>query len=438
MARADVGDGIHRTAGLDGRCARMNRPIRLCVLASAVALCAGGCSLMDGGVFSRAGTTLPPAPAAQPPVAVEPVEAVAAPPGRAEFFDKSPVAQSQLPQAVNVFGEFDGEGGAHPGAAPVQLPPRFGPGGFEQVTFVDEGYDTDVEISPDAKWIVFASTRHNERPELYTQKIGGAAVTQLTSDDSEDAFPTFSPDSRRIAFSSTRNGSWDLYVMDADGRNVTQVTATSNMHELHPSFSPDGTRLAYCATGTRSGQWELWIVDLKTMQRRMIGYGLFPVWSPRSDIDQIAFQRARQRGSRWFSLWTADIVDGEAGRLTEVAVSANAAIVSPAWNADGTQIAFSTIVNPNGAQSHRGGTQQDIWVINADGTGRRRITDGNGVNATPSWSSDNRIYFISDRGGCDAIWSARVSPAPPALRARQNQEEPNGATDPFASSSDGN
>ena len=65
-------------------------------------------------------------------------------------------------------------------------------------------------------------------------------------------------------------------------------------------------------------------------------------------------------------------------------------------------------------------------------------TFGNGVNATPSWSSDNRIYFISDRGGCDAIWSARVSPAPPALRARQNQEEPNGATDPFASSSDGN
>lgn len=335
-----------------------------------------------------------------------------------------------LAPRVNIFGEIDGR------PAPA---PRFAPGGYEQVTFVDEGYDTDVEVSPDARWLVFASTRHNERPEIYLQRVGGMSVTQLTNDDADDAFPTFSPDGRHVAFASTRNGSWDLYVMDLDGRNLTQVTATPHMQELHPSFSPDGTRLAYCATGTRSGQWELWVVDLRSGQRRMVGYGLFPVWSPRTDKDQIAFQRARQRGSRWFSLWTADLVDGEARSATEVAVSANAAIVSPAWSPDGGMLTFSTIVNPSAASAGRTGGQQDVWVIGADGTGRRRITDGNGVNVTPTWARDGRIYFVSDRGGADAIWAAPSGRPAAALRAERPDDRPaDGATDPFASSSDGN
>jgi len=76
---------------------------------------------------------------------------------------------------------------------------------------------------------------------------------------------------------------------------------------------------------------ELWTVDLASGEKRMIGFGLFPV-GRRQGSRQIAFQRARQRGSRWFSLWTLDLVDGEARRITEVAVSANAAIVSPCWS----------------------------------------------------------------------------------------------------------
>ena len=203
------------------------------------------------------------------------------------------------------------------------------------------------------------------------------------------------------------------------------------MQELHPTFSPDGTRLAYCATGTRSGQWELWTIDLHTMEKKMIGYGLFPVWSPKKDKDQIVFQRARQRGSRWFSVWTLDLIDSEARSVTEVAVSGNAAVVSPSWSPDGSMLTFSTIVNPGLNHGGHGGadsgSQQDVWVINADGTGRRRITDGNGVNTTPTWSKDGRVFFVSDRGGADAVWSARVGNTPAIMTAEKKQEK-----DPFA------
>jgi TolB protein len=303
------------------------------------------------------------------------------------------------PPTINIFGEFDGVERAAVKSG--------GEAGFQQHTYVDEGYDGEVSVDPKGQWLVFSSTRHSEHSGIYLQKVDGLSVTQLTSGDADDAFPAFSPDGKKIAFCSTRGGNWDIYVMDADGKNTVQVTS-SPMQELHPSFSPDGARLVYSAMSNRSGQWELWTVNLQTNERRMIGFGLFPTWSPNKDKDQIAFQKARARGSRWFSLWTLDLADGEARRVTEVASSTNAAIVSPAWSPDGKRLSFATIVNPSHTDNGKATGQQDIWTINTDGTNRHRITDGNGICATPYWATDNRIYFVSDRGGTEAVWSARA------------------------------
>ena len=313
----------------------------------------------------------------------------------------SPIDPNAKPPAVNIFGELDG--------VPTGPGKLVGDEGFQQHTFADEGYDADVAVDPTGKWMAFASTRHNEHAGIYLQRVDGTAVTKLTSDDSDNAYPTFSPDGKLIAFCSTRAGAWNIYVMDTDGRE--SVTVTSGTAQcVHPSFSPDGSRLVYSSLGTRSNQWELWTIDLTTYEKRQIGYGLFPAWSPDKSVDRIAFQRARQRGSRWFSLWTLDLIDGDARRVTEVAVSSNAAIVSPSWSPDGKRLVFATILDPNRngkttAKPSHG--EQDIWTILADGTDRRRITDGNGINLSPFWSTDNRVYFVSNRSGNESIWSVR-------------------------------
>lgn len=312
------------------------------------------------------------------------------------------VSEPNMPQA-NVFGELPN----------TRTDPRAGATefGFQQHTYLDEGYDSEPSISPDGKSLVFSSTRHSETTDIYMQRVDGLAVTQLTSDSADDAFPTFSPDGTHIAFASNRSGSWDIYMMDRTGKNIVQIT-TGPAQDMHPTFSPDGTRLAYCSLNGR-GQWEIWIINLATSERRQIGYGLFPQWSPQRDHDVLAFQRARNRGGRWFSVWTCDIADGEARNITEVAVSNNAAIISPSWSPDGKQLAFATIVEPNNADAHGKPTgQQDIWTISADGTGRHRLTDGRGVNTGPYWAGDGRIYFVSDRGGTDAIWSVNAGGKP--------------------------
>ena len=311
-----------------------------------------------------------------------------------------PFIRANQTPGVNVFGEFAGGG---PAAVPVY---DEGHVGFRQHTYLDEGYDADVSVDPTGQWMAFASTRHARRSDIYLQRTGGLAVTQLTSDPADDAFPCFSPDGRSIAFSSNRNGNWDIFVMDADGKNTIAVTSGPSQ-DLHPSFSPDGRHLAYCSSG-RDGQWEIWVVDLQGGERTMVGFGLFPSWSPKrapGGADVIAFQKARQRGGRWFSLWTMDLVDGEPRRVTEIAVSPNAALVAPSWSPDGRRVAFATVVEPD---AMRAGGSQDIWAVDADGTRRQRLTDGKGTYATPCWSADGRIYFVSDRGGVESIWSTRA------------------------------
>jgi TolB protein len=310
-------------------------------------------------------------------------------------------AQSADPtkNVVNVFGEFDG-------VRRVASVPR-GNGAFQQHTFAEEGYDSDVATDPTGKWIVFTSTRNSDHPNIYLQRVDGLSVIQLTDDDADYAYPVFSPDGRQIAFCSTRGGNWDIYLMDVDGKNVVQVTNGPQQH-VHPSFSPDGGRVVFSSLGGRSGQWELWTVDLTSGEKKMIGFGLFPSWSPDKTVDRIAFQRARQRGSRWFTLWTLDLVNDEARRITEVAESSNAAIVCPTWSPDGKRIAFATIVEPQTAKGAKPQGQQDIWTINWDGSGRHRLTDGVGLNLAPYWGPDNRVFFVSDRTGAECVWSVNT------------------------------
>jgi Tol biopolymer transport system component len=62
--------------------------------------------------------------------------------------------------------------------------------------------------------------------------------------------------------------------------------------------------------------------------------------------------------------------------------------VEPAWSPDGTRIAFS---------SWRDGTSH-IYVMSADGSGTRRVTNGLQEDTHPSWSPDGRRIVFSREG----------------------------------------
>ena len=334
--------------------------------------------------------------------------AVVAPPPKSEYLPATLMDSDRLDQkspVMNVFGEFNKTRKPNTTLAADMA--------IKQHTFVESGFDGDVSLDPTGQMMVFCSARENESTQLYLQRFDSTGTVQLTNNVADDAQPSFSPDGKRIAFASNRSGKWHIYLMHADGRNPVQIS-DGETNDMHPSFSPDGTRLIYSSLPVKAAgageQWEMHVVDLVTRQHTAVGHGLFPAWSPSKDRDIISFQKTRARGSRWFSLWTCELKNGDSGDLestnvTEVAVSTNAALLSPAWSPDGKRIAFTSILEPGEIKNGKPKGKQDIWVIDADGNNRKRLTDGGSVNLTPHWASDNRIYFVSDRSGHECIWS---------------------------------
>lgn len=299
-----------------------------------------------------------------------------------------------------------------------------------RVTFADQGADFDPCISHDGSRLVFASTRHRETADIYTQLVGSRVVTQLTSDAADDVMPALSPDGTRIAFSSNRSGDWDLYIMPVTGGQAVQVTADA-APDLHATWSPDGTHLVFSRLGEISGKWEMWVVDAANPSAlSFIGYGLFPSWAPiggtgAGGADRIMFQLSRERGDRAFSIWVLDYAEGRTANLTELAASPTMAYINPSWSPDGRRIVYAAVPITPGLvddESQRP-LASDLWMMNVDGTAKVHLGGGVGTALMPEWGADNRLYFVSSRGGLDNIWSmdmqgAMLAAGRPAPMAR--------------------
>lgn len=303
--------------------------------------------------------------------------------------------QPPNPPAISFFGEF-------PDRDSVPFESRAGRS-WAQHSACPEGADSDPTLDPTGKWMAFSSTRHARTADIYIKTIDGAAVTQVTADPASDIQPAISPDGKRIAFASDRRGNFDVWIVGVDGQGATQIT-DSPAPEVHPTWSPDGNRLAYCSLNPQSRQWELWLLDLRQPgTRKFIGYGLYPHWSPREEL--IVYQRARERGSRWFSIWTVRLVDGEPRFPTEVIASATQAYILPAFSPDGRQIVFCAITEAGLDGAGFADAASDLWAIGTDGSAPTRLTDGEARAFSPAWASDGRVYFTSRRTGTEAIWS---------------------------------
>lgn len=280
---------------------------------------------------------------------------------------------------------------------------------LRQVSFAAEGADTDPSVSSDGSRVFFASTAHRTTPDIYVKSIDGRALTQLTNDPASDIMPAVSPDGTRLAFASDRSGSWDVYVMSATGGQAVQITSDST-HELHPTWSPDGRTLAFCKLGEVSGRWEVWTTDAEQAGvQRFLTLGLFPDWHPTAG--RILFQRSRDRGDRLFSVWTFDYVRGEATNFTEIATSLSQALINPKWSPDGEYVAFAGVPNPGETMLDSSPDSADIWIMNVRGGGLSNLTGGRFANLMPTWGPNQSIFFVSNRGGRDNLWSVNPETA---------------------------
>jgi len=229
--------------------------------------------------------------------------------------------------------------------------------------------------------IAFVSNRDGNN-EIYVMNADGSGVTRLTDNPANDTDPTWSPDGSRIAFSSTRAGNYDVYVMNADGSGVTRLT-NDQWRDRRPAWC--GTRIAFQSDRYIPPFYDIYMMNEDgTGQTRVTldnaSSDEYPAWSP--SCDRIAYSYDPDGTAAQILVMNAD-GSGNHGLVTTPGRNRN-----PAWLTDGTRIAFAS-------DTGRQGTW-DIYVMNADGTQRTRLTEpAFHTYDYATWSPDGtKIAFV--------------------------------------------
>jgi Tol biopolymer transport system component len=308
-----------------------------------------------------------------------------------------------------------------PAAPSPEIPPTQVTTNVTRATFATEGADFDPCISRDGTHLVFASTQHRPTSDIYIKRTDSRVMTQLTNDPADDAMPAISPDGTKIAFASNRSGNWDIFVMPITGGKAVQITSDA-ADEMHPSWSPDGSSLVYSRSGS-GGRWEMWVSKAgNDATANFIGYGVQPKWCPiaaagENGSEKILFQVGRERGHRSYGLWTLDYANGATSNVTEIAGGSNVALLNATWSPDGRWISFAQAEVGDTAGSPDRPSHTSLWIASVAGEGRVQLTLGDGLSLSPTWSSKNTLYFVSDRSGIENIWSIGLGQAVAAAQA---------------------
>jgi TolB protein len=230
---------------------------------------------------------------------------------------------------------------------------------------------TFPSVSPDGRIVAFTtyatgypaiqlfSLDTNRKLPFYNQRA------------SMNAFVTFTPDSKQIVFSSTAaGGAAQLYMANADGSGFRRLT-NSGVIEVEAKINPKtGTDIV--DVSGRSGLPQIYKMNIEgaDVQRLSAGTGeaTNPAWSPDGSHIAFAWTKGFEPGN--YNIFVMDVVTRETVQLT----ANEGRNENPSWAPDGAHIVFA---------SKRAGRSQ-IWVMNADGTGKHPLTDKGG-NEKPVW-----------------------------------------------------
>ncbi len=125
------------------------------------------------------------------------------------------------------------------------------------------GENTSPSWSPDAKHIVFVSTRDDGTPQIFVMNPDGSAQTEISQGQGNNSLPIFLPDGR-IAYVSDRKGLARVFVINADGTGL-QAYPTSSVEAgtnfLCLTSITDGV---ISFTTDRAGARSVQLLDLKS------------------------------------------------------------------------------------------------------------------------------------------------------------------------------
>lgn len=284
--------------------------------------------------------------------------------------------------------------------------------------------NAEAYFSYDGTKLVYQTTNGHPCDQIYTMNTDGSDKKLVSSGKGRTTCSYFFPDDKRILYASTFAAAencppspdyskgyvwalyneYDIYSANADGSDIRVLTSSPG-YDAEATVSPKGDKIIF--TSTRDGDLELYSMnpDGSGIKRLTYepGYDGGAYYS--YDGTMIVYRASRPKEGKELNEYKELLQQGlirpnaleifvmNADRSNKRQVTDNgAANFGPYFFPDGKRIIFcSNMGDPAGRNF-------DLWAINTDGTGLEQITFNDTFDGFPMFSMDGRKFvFCSNR-----------------------------------------
>jgi Tol biopolymer transport system component len=292
-----------------------------------------------------------------------------------------------------------------------------------QLTF--GGENAEAYFSSDGRRLIFQSTRAEGKcDQIYVMNVKGGNVRLLSTGQGRTTCAYFFPHRDRILYSSTHLGGaacpprpsfaqgyvwplykdYDIFTAKLDGTDLRRITETPG-YDAEATIDQKTGRIVF--TSVRDGDLDIYTMDADGSNLKRLtdepGYDGGPFFS--LDGKQIVYRAHHPKDPKELADYRALLNKGliRPGRLELFVMNADgsgkrqvtqngAANFGPYFHPDGKRIIFSSnLHDPRGRNF-------ELYLINVDGTGLERITNNPTFDGFPMFSHDGRkLVFASNR-----------------------------------------
>ena len=295
---------------------------------------------------------------------------------------------------------------------------------LRQLTF--GGENAEAYFSADGTQLIFQATRPGIAAcdQIFTMDTDGGNVRRVSTGSGRTTCAFYFPTSGRIIYSSThhldpacppppdmsRGYVWglydfDIFTADEDGSDLLQLTSTPG-YDAEATISPDGSKIVF--TSVRDGDLEIYVMNADGSNVRRLthqpGYDggaffsadgskiVFRARYPESDEELSDYRSLLAAGLIRPGVLDIYVMDADGSNKRRITDHAGASF-APFMHPNGRQIIFSS--NMHDPQ----GRNFDLYLINIDGTGLERVTYHADFDGFPMFNREGtQLVFASNRG----------------------------------------
>jgi Tol biopolymer transport system component len=296
---------------------------------------------------------------------------------------------------------------------------------IKQLTF--GGENAEAYFSFDGKQLIFQSKRDGRKcDQIYSMNIDGSNVRMVSNGDGRTTCSYFFKGGKKVLYASTHGGAkecppdpdfsqgyvwaiypdYDIYTSTPDGKNIKNLT-NSPGYDAEATISPNGKKIVF--TSERDGDLELYSMDINGKNVKRLtnepGYDGGAFFSP--DSKMIVYRGSHPEDPKLvardkellakhlivpttFEIWVMNADGTNKRQVTNL----KAASFAPYFTPDGKKIIFCTNYFATDPRKRN----FDLALINIDGTGIERVTYNESFDGFPMFSPDGKkLVFASNR-----------------------------------------